>query len=126
LTKNVLLCTAASLIQTTDGPIIGIFHNYAALGKGGSIHSPLQMQDFGILIDDKAKTQKPIDGEYGTQMVRVVSGGNTFEKMLVLNGGLPYFKMTVPSQEQLEDVTIPNVTFTSDMPWTQPSTTTRL
>ena len=67
--ENVPLCTAAGLIQTSAGPIIGIMHNYAALGKGGSIHSPLQMQDFGLLIDEKAKTQKRIDGEYGTQMV---------------------------------------------------------
>jgi hypothetical protein len=117
LIKNVPLCTAASLIQTTDGPIIGIFHNYPPLGKGGSIHSLLQMQDFGVLIDDKAKTQKRIDGEYGTQMVRVISGGSTFENMLVINGGLPYFKMTVPTQEQLDDLTIPHVTFTLDMPW---------
>jgi hypothetical protein len=117
LIKDVPLCTAAGYIETSAGPIIGIMHNYAALGKGGSIHSPLQMQDFGILIDDKAKTQKRIDGEYGTQTVRVTSGGTNFDIPLVLNGGLPYFKMTAPTQEQLDDSNIPQVTLTSDMPW---------
>jgi hypothetical protein len=53
--ENIPLCTAAGFIQTSAGPIIGIMHNYAALGKGRSIHSPLQMQDFGLLIDEKPK-----------------------------------------------------------------------
>jgi hypothetical protein len=117
LIKDVPLCTLAGLIKTLDSPIIGIMHNYAALGTGGSIHSPLQMQDFGVLIDDKAKTQKRIDGEFGTQKVRVTSGDQVFDIPLVLNGGLPYFKMTPPTQEQLADATIPHVTLTSGMPW---------
>jgi hypothetical protein len=117
LIKDVALCTAAGLIETSEGPIIGIMHNYAALGKGGSIHSPLQMQDFGVLIDDKAKTQKRMDGEFGIQKVRIVSNGTVFDIPLVLNGGLPYFKMVPPTQEQLADETIPRVTLTSDMPW---------
>jgi hypothetical protein len=117
LIKDVPLCTAAGLIETSGGPIIGIMHNYAAFGKGGSIHSPLQMQDIGVLIDDTAKTQKRIDGEFGTQMIRVTSGGSIFEIPLTLNGGLSYFKMTPPTQEQLADATIPQVTLTSKMPW---------
>jgi hypothetical protein len=117
LIKDIPLCTAAGYIETSAGPIIGIMHNYAALGKGGSIHSPLQMQDFGLLIDDKAKTQKRIDGEYGTQTVRVTSAGTNFDIPLVLHGGLPYFKMTAPTQEQLNNPDIPRVTLTSDMPW---------
>jgi hypothetical protein len=69
LIPGILLCTAAGLIQTTSGPIIGIMHNYAALGKGGSIHLPVQMKDFGIIIDDMPRTQKRFDGEHSTQMV---------------------------------------------------------
>jgi hypothetical protein len=68
------LCTAAGLIHTTTGLIIGIMHNYAALGKGGSIHSPVQMKDHGIIIDDTPRTQKRFDGEHGTQTVRIPSG----------------------------------------------------
>jgi hypothetical protein len=65
------LCAAAGLITTTKGPIIGIMHNYAALGTGGSIHSPVQLKDHGILVDDTPRTQKRFDGERGTQMVRI-------------------------------------------------------
>jgi hypothetical protein len=57
LIKDVPLCTAAGLIETTKGPIIGIMHNYAALGTGGSIHSPVQLKDHGILVDDTPRTQ---------------------------------------------------------------------
>ena len=31
--------TAAALMDTQKGPIIGIFHEYAHLGKGRSIHA---------------------------------------------------------------------------------------
>ena len=36
--------TAASLLDTNQGKIIGIFNEYAFLGKGNSIHSPGQME----------------------------------------------------------------------------------
>ena len=32
--------TAAGLFQSSSGKVIGIFHEYAYLGKGSSIHSP--------------------------------------------------------------------------------------
>jgi ribosomal protein L14E/L6E/L27E len=114
---NVPLCTAAGLIQTSEGPVIAIMHNYAALGKGGSIHSPLQLKDHGIIIDDTPKSQKRFDGEFGTQMVRIATGSASYDIPLVLNGGLPYLKMCAPTQEQLNDESIPHVLLTSDMPW---------
>ena len=36
--------TAAALLDTQKGPIIGIFHEYAHLGKGMSIHAAGQME----------------------------------------------------------------------------------
>jgi hypothetical protein len=119
LIPGVPLCTAAGLIQTTTGPIIGIMHNYAALGKGGSIHSPVQMKDFGIVIDDTLWTQKQFDGEQGTQMVRIPTGdeGRFFDIDLTISGGLAYFNMQPPTQEQLNDETIPHVIMTSGMDW---------
>jgi hypothetical protein len=115
--ENVPLCTAAGLIQTSEGPVIAIMHNYAALGKGGSIHSPLQLKDHGVYIDDTPKSQKRFDGEFGTQMVRIATGSASYDIPLVLNGGLPYLKMCPPTQEQLNNESIPHVLLTSDMPW---------
>ena len=36
--------TAAALLDPQKGPIIGIFHEYAHLGKGRSIHAAGQME----------------------------------------------------------------------------------
>ena len=36
--------TAATLLDTQKGPIIGVFHEYAHLGKGRSIHAAGQME----------------------------------------------------------------------------------
>ena len=45
--------TAASLLDTNQGTVIGIFNEYAFLGKGNSIHSPGQMEYFKTRVDDK-------------------------------------------------------------------------
>jgi hypothetical protein len=94
-------------------------HNYAALGKGGSIHSPVQMKDFSIIIDDTPRTQKRLDGEQGTQMVRIPTGneGQFFDIDLKISSGLAYFNMQPPTHEQLNDESIPHVALTSDMEW---------
>ena len=36
--------TAAALLDTQKGPVIAIFHEYAQLGKGRSIHAAGQME----------------------------------------------------------------------------------
>ena len=51
---NVPLCTVAGYIDTDKGPIIGIFHQYAHTGEGHTIHSPLQMEAFGLEADEKS------------------------------------------------------------------------
>ena len=47
--------TAAALLDTQKGPIIGIFHEYAHLGKGKSIHASGQMEWFNCQVDDRSK-----------------------------------------------------------------------
>ena len=48
--------TAATLLDTQKGPIIGIFHEYAHLGKGKSIHASATvklMTDLKLLVEHK-------------------------------------------------------------------------
>ena len=45
--------TTASLLDTNQGKVIGIFNEYAFLGKENSIHSPDQMEYFKTKVDDK-------------------------------------------------------------------------
>ena len=47
--------TAAALLDTQKGPIIGVFHEYAHLGKGRSIHAAGQMEWFNCQVDDISK-----------------------------------------------------------------------
>ena len=47
--------TAATLLNTKRGPIIGGFHEYTHLGKGRSIHAAGQMEWFNCQVDDKSK-----------------------------------------------------------------------
>ena len=47
--------TAASLLNTQKGAVIGIFHEYSHLGKGRSIHAAGQMEWFNCKVDDRSK-----------------------------------------------------------------------
>ena len=47
--------TAATLLDSQKGPIIGVFHEYAPLGKGRSIHAAGQMEWFNCQVDDRSK-----------------------------------------------------------------------
>jgi hypothetical protein len=51
---NVPLATVAGKVNTTHGPAIGFFHQYAYHGSGNTIHSPHQMIHFGLDVDDKS------------------------------------------------------------------------
>ena len=44
------ISTGALKINTTNGPIIGIFNQYATGGKGHTIHSALQIEAYGLKI----------------------------------------------------------------------------
>ena len=47
--------TAAALLDTPKGPIIGVFHEYAHLEKGKSIHDSGQMEWFNCQVDNRSK-----------------------------------------------------------------------
>ena len=47
--------TAAALLDTQKGPIIGVFHEYAHRGKGRSIPAAGQMEWFNCQVDDRSK-----------------------------------------------------------------------
>ena len=49
------MVTAEALLDTQKVPIIGVFHEYADLGKGRSIHAAGQMEWFNCQVDDRSK-----------------------------------------------------------------------
>jgi hypothetical protein len=51
---NIEIGTVSGVIQTHKGPAIGIFHQYALLNKGFSIHSPRQFEWYRNDVNDKS------------------------------------------------------------------------
>ena len=99
--------TAAALLDTQQGPIIGIFHEYAHLGKGKSIHASGQMEWFNCQVDDRSK----IVG--GAQRVETPEG---YVIPLSIETGLVYMHpIRIPTDQDLQ--MYPHVFFTSPDIW---------
>ena len=100
------IVTAAGLLQTVDGPVIGIFHQYAYYSKGKTIHSVPQFEHFDIMVDCTSRKK------HGKQRIQTSDG---FVIPLNIRNGLAYMDMCPPSDIELES--LPHVIFTSDVPW---------
>ena len=99
--------TAAALLDTQKGPIIGVFHEYAHLGKGKSIHASGQMEWFNCQVDDRSK----IVG--GAQRIATSEG---YVIPLSFETGLVYMHpIRIPTDQDLQ--MYPHVFFTSPDIW---------
>lgn len=105
--ESVPIGTVAGLIQATDGPIIGIFHQYATYGKGKTIHSVNQLRSFGLEVNDIPKS---CNG--GKQCITTPDG---FTIPLAIRDGLCYMDMRKPTNDEMNQYE--HVFMTSDMPW---------
>ena len=86
--------TAAALLDTQKGPIIGVFHEYAHLGKGKSIHASGQMEWFNCQVDDRSK----IVG--GAQRIETPEG---YVIPLSIETGLVYMHpIRIPTDQDLQ------------------------
>ena len=95
--------TAATLLDTQKGPIIGVFHEYAHLGKGRSIDAASQLEWFNCQVDDRSK----IVG--GAQSIKTSEG---YVIPLSIESGLVYmYSMRIPTDHDLQNY--PHVSFTS-------------
>ena len=73
--------TAATLLNTSQGKVIGIFNEYAYLGKGSSIHSSGQLEWFKTNVDEKSVKVG------GTQFITTLDG---YSVPLLIKDGLAY------------------------------------
>ena len=99
--------TAATLLNTSLGKVIGIFNEYAHLGKGSSIHSSGQLEWFKTHVDDKSIKVG------GTQLITTLDG---YSVTLLIMDGLAYATSLGRPTEQDMD-TYPHVFFTSPDEW---------
>ena len=71
--------TAATLLNTSQGKVIGIFNEYAYLGKGSSIHSSGQLEWLKTNVDEKSVKVG------GTQLITTLDG---YSVPLLIKDGL--------------------------------------
>ena len=99
--------TAATLLDTQKGPIIGGFHEYAHLGKERSIHAASQIECFNCQVDDRSKLVG------GAQSIQTSEG---YVIPLCIESGLVYMhSMRIPTDHDLQNY--PHVFFTSPDIW---------
>ena len=99
--------TAPTLLNTSQGKVIGIFNEYAYLGKGSSIHSSGQLEWFKTNVDEKSVKVG------GTQLITTLDGNSV---PLHIKDGLAYATSLGRLTHQDMD-TYPHVFFTSLDEW---------
>ena len=101
------MVTAATLLNTSLGKVIGIFNEYAYLGKGSSIHSSGQLEWFKTLVDEKSIKVG------GTQLITTLDG---YSVPLLIRDGMAYAtSLGRPTDQDMD--TYPHVFFTSPDEW---------
>ena len=99
--------TAATLLHTSQGKVIGIFNEYACLGKGSSIHSSCQLEWLKTNVDEKSVKIG------GTQLITTLDGNSV---PLLIKEGLAYAtSLGKPTDQDMD--TYPHVVFTSPVEW---------
>ena len=99
--------TAATLLNTSQGKVIGIFNEYAYLGKGSSIHSSGQLEWFKTNVDEKSVKVG------GTQLITTLDG---YSVPLLIKDRLAYAtSLGKPTDQDMD--TYPHVFFTSPDEW---------
>ena len=99
--------TVATLLNTLQGKVIGIFNEYAYLWKGSSIHSSGQLEWFQINVDE---TSTKVGG---TQLITTLDG---YSVPLLIKDGLAYATSLGRSTDQNMG-TYPHVVITSLDEW---------
>ena len=100
------IVTAGGVIPTQRGDVIGIFHQYASVPQGRSIHSCVKLESFGIRVYDRSKL-------LGGKQALVTPEG--YVMPLDFENGLPYLPMRPYTDTEWR--TLPHVVFTSDVDW---------
>ena len=99
--------TAATLLNTHQGKVIGIFNEYAYLWKGSSIHSSGQLEWLQTNVDEASVKVG------GTQLINTLDG---YPVPLLIKDGLAYAtSLGKPTDQDMD--TYPHVLITSPDEW---------
>jgi hypothetical protein len=101
------IITAGAHLQSQRGPVIGIFHGYACMPNGRTIHSSNQLEHYKLTVDDRPMKVG------GTQCTTTPDG---YAFPLNINDGLSYLQWCrTCTDEEFEK--LPHVIMTSDVTW---------
>ena len=103
---DIPIVSCGGVIETRQGKVIAIFHQYAHLPTGPSIHSSGQMEWFRTFVDDRSKKVG------GNQMLVTHEG---YEVPLNVISGLAYFGLRPYTDDEWGN--LPHVVMTSDDDW---------
>ena len=98
--------TVAAHAVSQRGEVILIMHQYAIHQENRTIHSCVQLEHFGNMVEDRSL-------KAGGNQRLTTQDGYVFPIDIVQ--GLPYIKMRVPSDD--EYATLPHVIMTADVPF---------
>lgn len=101
------IVSAGGVIPTQRGNILCIFHQYAHVPQGKTIHSSVQLESFGLQVDDRSKVLSA-----GTQTITTPEG---YVLPLDFKNGLPYLPIRPYSDAKWNN--LPHVCLTSDVDW---------
>ena len=104
---DVKIVTAGGIVQTQHGPVLAIFHQYAHLGTGKTIHSSIQLKEFGLQVD-----KTPIQVPHRRQHIKTPDG---YMHPIQIKDGLPYVSLRLYTHTEWE--TLPHVIWTHDSDW---------
>ena len=99
---NLKIVTAGSVVQMQHGLVMAILHQYAHLGTGKTIHSSIQLKEFGLQVDEN-----PI----------WVPGGLSASRPhpILIKEGFPYVSLWPYTDTEWE--TLPHIVWTRNSDW---------
>ena len=107
--SQVPIGTAIGLVHSTTGKTLCVFPQAAVSNEvETSILSPLQMEMYGLKVDDRSRIAA------GKQRIHTTDG---YRYGLHIRNGLPYLDMRKPTPEELDDESIPTVFMCSPFDW---------
>jgi hypothetical protein len=104
---NIDIGTVGGVIKTHKGPVIGIFHQYALLNKGSSIHSPCQFEWYKHDVNNKSVL---VPG--GLQRIQTLDG---YVIPLSIQDGLTRLHIRPYTDHEFD--TLPHVMMTTELEW---------
>ena len=106
--NNLDVVTAGAYIKSNKGPVIGIFHQYANVKSGKSIHSSGQLEHYKADVNDKSLKVG------GLQRITTLDG---YSFPLDIIQGLAFLQLRPYMDAEFADASIPHVVMISDTTW---------